>query len=220
MNHREEAGLSHKEKKHHANHIKLEEELAPDTSDLGQKATRLASEGVTEDGSCTGMATEDGIVDQDNHTHRANNDIDGHELAEPSSEAEDLIGRINKQRCTIYKSGFNGGLYSLSSSPELELSLRRSDSETKEVDERHILNHSSALPSHGIVVTRSLIPFSHHQLVICQKLKVELILLPGLRHSAEMVKTNSIFLLPNLHMVGSCLMVVLGPVMVPCSSPC
>lgn len=154
--------IKHREEtEHHSKNIKLDKELPLDGSDTEQKATRLASEGDqphneanvssalrVEDESFSGLATEDGLLGPEYRKHRATatSNVDVHELPEPSGEeAKDLIGRINKQKCTMRQSSSNGELDSIYSTPGLELSLRRShDTEIKEMDERNILNHSRA----------------------------------------------------------------------------
>lgn len=113
--HRERSGFGDKETARHAND-KLQKAFAMDASDAGQKETKFTSGRgqpsdeanvsaalkVSEDGSCTGMATEDGKVDPGNHENTAY--VVGHEIALPSREAADLIGSINKHRCTAGQS--------------------------------------------------------------------------------------------------------------------
>lgn len=95
---------------------------------------------VEEDGSCTGITTDDRSVGSERLRYRPN--IIGHE---PSIEAADLIGRMNIQKGTARQAGPSGDFYEHNSNPELELSLKSSlESKTKDVHERHILNHSNA----------------------------------------------------------------------------
>lgn len=155
--HREGIGLSHKETAHRASNVRLEGAFAMDASDSGQKEIKFTAAGirpsdeadvlaafeVTEDKSCALIATEVGRVVPESQRHTAY--VVGHGLPEPSKEAVDLIGRITKHRCTRGQSSSSEELNRLNTTPELELTLRRShDAEAEEIDEKHVLNHSKA----------------------------------------------------------------------------
>ncbi|XP_019106950.2 two-component response regulator-like APRR9 [Beta vulgaris subsp. vulgaris] len=156
LSHQEETGLGSREGKHQSKNVKVEEGLSLHTSVTEDKTDELGSFvqpskevnistslRVEEDGSCTGIATEDGSNGPENQTYSA--DIVRDELPKHSIEAVDLIGRINKQYSAAGKASFNGEFSGDNSTPELELSLKRPlDSETKEVQEKHVLHHSSA----------------------------------------------------------------------------
>lgn len=68
-------------------------------------------------------------------------------LGSMSGEAIDLIGAFNNsQKCTYGNSCLNNGSKKSDSTPQLDLSLRRSHPSTPENqigDERHTLNHSN-----------------------------------------------------------------------------
>lgn len=156
MKHRQETGVSCREVKHQAKNVKVEEGLSLLTSVIDEKTDKARSGvqpskelnvstalRVEEDGSCAGVATDDGSNGPENHTYRADNV--GHELLQSSIEAVDLIGSINKQKGAAGRGNFSGEFDEDNSSPVLDLSLKRPvDLEAKEVHERQILNHSNA----------------------------------------------------------------------------
>uniref|UniRef100_A0A803KZV1 Uncharacterized protein n=1 Tax=Chenopodium quinoa TaxID=63459 RepID=A0A803KZV1_CHEQI len=155
MKHGEETEVSGREDKHQAKDVKLEEGLSlptnvidDNTDKLGSnvqlsKEVNVSTSPRVEDGSCAGIATDDGGKGPGNHTYRAK--IAGHDLPQPSIEAVDLIGRIKEQEGAAREKSVNGEFNEHNSTPALELSLKRPlNSETKEVHERQILNHSKA----------------------------------------------------------------------------
>ncbi|KAL2893411.1 Two-component response regulator-like PRR95 [Bienertia sinuspersici] len=156
MKHREDTKLSCREGKHETKNVKVEEALLLHNNVTVSDGIQSRSIGIwcsalkrskccncckaEEDGSCTGLATDDGSDGPANHTYGAN--IAG---PEPSIEAADLIGRINIQKGTVGQASSSGEFNRHNLNPELDLSLKRPlDSETKEIHEKHILNHSNA----------------------------------------------------------------------------
>ncbi|XP_021767223.1 two-component response regulator-like APRR3 isoform X2 [Chenopodium quinoa] len=153
--HGEETEVNGREDKHQAKDVKLEEGLSLHTNVIDDNTDKLGSNVQlskevdvstsprVEDGSCAGIATDDGGKGPGNHTYRAK--IAGHDLPQPSIEAVDLIVRIKEQEGAARGESFNGEFNGHNSTPALELSLKRPlNSETKEVHERQILNHSNA----------------------------------------------------------------------------
>lgn len=113
--------------------------VADKTDKLGSGVNVSAALRVEEDGSCTDVATDDG-----GDGYRAN--IIGHNVPQPSIEAVDLIGIINKQEGTGGRVSFSGEFNGHNNStPALELCLKRPiNSLNSETKERGILNHSNA----------------------------------------------------------------------------